>query len=90
MERLAVRRCPGVELRMTYIDHGNIDGLFMVVSATTAWWFQISLFSRTQAMMLPTDSYRMEVSTGTKPREAKLDCLFEISPLKQIETTARR
>ena len=90
MERLAVRRYPGVELRMTYIDHGNIDGLLMVVSATTAWWFQISLFSRTQAMMLPTDSYRTEVSTGTKPREAKLDCLFENCPLKQIETTARR
>ena len=45
MERLAVRRCPGVELRMTYIDHGNIDGLFMAVSATTAWWFQIFVFS---------------------------------------------
>jgi hypothetical protein len=67
MERLAVRRCPGVELRMTYIDHGNIDGLFMAVSATTAWWFQIFVFSN-PSYDAP-DSYRMEFSTGTKPRE---------------------
>ena len=69
MERLAVRRCPGVELRMTYIDHGNIDGLFMVVSATTAWWFQISWFSRTQAMMLPTPigwSSQLALSHGSE------------------------